>query len=321
MRAAGVNRVSMGVQSFADEQLQACGRGHGVSEVDEGVAFLRKAGFHELSLDIMSGLPGDSVEGLERSLKRAISLGPTHLSVYDLIVEEGTAFGRWYSAAGDDGPRRGPRDKGRGPDSFVRDLPSEDLAGDMFCAANSVLTSHGFEHYEISSYARLPPGAPAAGGEDDGARSPHRSRHNLVYWTHAPFMAFGMGATSFVGGTRLARPRTLDSYSQWIADGGSATLLVGGAEDAEEDDEEDGEWSELVEVLMVGLRMRHGLDLAQLTRQHGQPLVARALACSIRMCARNWWSLLPAAGSVSRPHVVFFFQILCLCRSSSKHIK
>lgn len=280
MRAAGVNRVSMGVQSFAEEQLEACGRGHGVSEVDEGVAFLRKAGFHELSLDIMSGLPGDTVKGLESSLKRAISLEPTHLSVYDLIVEEGTAFGRWYAAAGDDGPRRGPRDTGGGGGSFVRDLPSEDLAGDMYCAANSVLTSHGFEQYEISSYARLPPGAAAAGGEDDGARSPHRSRHNLVYWTHSPFMAFGMGATSFIGGTRLARPRTLDSYSQWIADGGSAASLVGGAEDTDdEEEEEDGEWADLVEVLMVGLRMRHGLDLAQLKGQYGEALVARALSC------------------------------------------
>jgi oxygen-independent coproporphyrinogen-3 oxidase len=90
MKDSCVNRVSMDVQSFVEEQLQACDRGHGVTEVDEDVAILRRAGFHELSLDIMSGLPGDSVTGLVRSLYRVLSFESTHLSVYDLIVEEGT---------------------------------------------------------------------------------------------------------------------------------------------------------------------------------------------------------------------------------------
>ena len=281
VRAAGVNRVSLGVQSFADEQLRACGRGHGVSEVEDSVSMLRAAGFHELSLDIMSGLPGDSVEGLETSLEKAVALGPTHLSVYDLIVEQGTAFGRWYlgdtNDAKDSRSGRGGARSGEGS-SVLRELPAEDVAGEMFCAAHAVLARHGFEHYEISSFARLPPGAPAAGGEDDGARSPHRSRHNLVYWRHEPFLAFGMGATSYIDGARLARPRSLETYSQWIDGGGAGDALVGG-EDAEEEDEEaeDAAWADLVEVLMVGLRMRVGLELAVLKASYGEAAVARAL--------------------------------------------
>jgi oxygen-independent coproporphyrinogen-3 oxidase len=90
MKDSCVNHVSMDVQSFAEEQLQAYGRVHGVTEVDEGVVILRRAGFRELSLDIMSGLPGNTVAGLERSLYRVLSFVSTHLSVYDLIVEEGT---------------------------------------------------------------------------------------------------------------------------------------------------------------------------------------------------------------------------------------
>jgi coproporphyrinogen III oxidase-like Fe-S oxidoreductase len=281
MRAAGINRVSMGVQSFADEQLKACGRGHGVSEVEEGVSYLHAAGFTELSLDIMSGLPGDTIHGLERSLERAVALGPTHLSVYDLIVEEGTAFGRWYASENSGDRRRRAGAGGTGGPGGLQALPSEELAGEMYCAAHSVLTLHGFEHYEISSYARLPPGAPAAGGEDDGARSRHRSRHNMVYWTRAPFLAFGMGATSFIGGQRLARPRTLDAYSDWIEAGGAGSALVGGVEDGDEEggDEEDAEWAELVEVLMVGFRMRHGLELRTLRSAYGDGLVNRALGC------------------------------------------
>jgi len=316
MRAAGVNRVSMGVQSFAEEQLKACGRGHGVSEVEEGVGFLRQAGFQELSLDIMSGLPGDTVQGLERSLQRAVALEPTHLSVYDLIVEEGTAFWRWYGAAGEDGPRRGPRDSstpgqgggggGAGWGSQVRDLPSDELAGEMYCAANRFLASHGFEHYEISSYARLPPGAAPAGGEDDGARSPHRSRHNMVYWKHDPFLAFGMGATSFVGGVRLARPRSLDAYGQWIQQGGPSTGLVGQSEDEEDEEEVDQAWSDLVEVLMVGLRMRHGLVLQDLRRQYGDALVERALSCFAPHVGAGLVEITPGGRlRLSSPQVLF----------------
>jgi hypothetical protein len=247
VRAAGVNRVSMGVQSFSEEQLVACGRGHGVTEVEEGVGFLRKAGFNDLSLDIMSGLPGDSVQvkspqaarrrkrgcrrgepdgpalmcgtagaraltctpdclirshvrvlaaaprellqpeskcifphdgiathshtpfpapaprvrprrhtqGLERSLARAVALGPTHLSVYDLIVEEGTAFWRWYGGEDGEGPRRGPRGGGprggggAGPGGRrVRDLPSEDMAGGIslsLCLSRSLSVSLSLE--------------------------------------------------------------------------------------------------------------------------------------------------------------------------------
>ena len=115
----------------------------------------------------MSGLPRQTVEGWGRSLEQALDAGPDHLSVYDLQVEPGTPFARWYEPG-------------------ARPLPLEAEAAEMYRLASRTLRGAGFEHYEVSSYAR--PG--------------HRCRHNQVYWSGEPFWGFGLGAASFVGGRR-----------------------------------------------------------------------------------------------------------------------
>ncbi|KAJ1484824.1 hypothetical protein T484DRAFT_1655477, partial [Baffinella frigidus] len=253
--AAGVKRVSLGVQSFHDDQLQACGRGHTVEQVRQAFEILREAGFQDISIDLISGLPGDTLDSFKESLAAALALNPTHLSVYDLIVEEGTAFGSWYA-----GRVEPPKER--------LALPGEDLAGDMYRTASETLSAAGFEHYEVSSYGLVPKDVisdmtPDEIHERAGALSPHRSKHNLVYWTHTPFLAFGMGATSYINSARLKRPPTLPTYTAWVSGGGDAKLLIGEPDLEEESDEgvggDEAVWDEVVEVFMVGLRMRQGL--------------------------------------------------------------
>lgn len=158
-RRAGVNRLSLGIQSFSDERLRAIGRIHDAARAREAV---RAAGriFENFNLDVMFALPGESVGELARELDEAVSSGATHLSFYQLTIEPGTAFAK------------------RTPEN----LPDEDLTADMGEMVAEKLAAAGFEHYEVSGYAR--PG--------------RRTRHNLIYWTFGDYLALGAGAHSKV---------------------------------------------------------------------------------------------------------------------------
>ncbi|MGQ9864851.1 MAG: radical SAM family heme chaperone HemW [Pseudanabaenaceae cyanobacterium] len=176
-RSLGFNRVSLGVQAFQDELLQVCGRGHTVAAVDEAVAAVQQAGFANFNLDLLMGLPGQTLAQWEESLQRAIALQPTHVSMYDLILEPGTVFARRFSPA------------------------AEDLTLAMYDLGRERLLSAGFEHYEISNLAR--PG--------------YRCAHNLTYWQGREFYGVGNGAASLVDGCRWERPRALKDYLTWVA--------------------------------------------------------------------------------------------------------
>ena len=183
-RDAGVNRVSLGVQSFQPELLTACGRSHTVAEVYAAVEQIRQVGFENFSLDLISGLPHQTLQEWQDSLEKAIALSPTHLSCYDLTIEPMTAFGRQLK------PGLSP-------------LPSDETTAQMYCTAQQILTGAGYSHYEISNYAK--PG--------------FQCRHNRVYWENQPFYGFGMGATSCVGGDRFSRPRKTQEYYEWVETG------------------------------------------------------------------------------------------------------
>lgn len=178
---AGVNRLSLGVQAFQDPLLQVCGRSHQRSDIDKAAADIHEAGFENWSLDLISGLPGQTLDHWQESLNQAIALEPRHISAYDLVVEPVTVFGKRYQ-----------------PD--VPPLPSHDLASAMYQMAHDTLTSAGFDHYEISNYGQ--PG--------------YHCRHNQVYWRNQPYYGFGMGATSYLGQRRLSRPRTRQAYYAWV---------------------------------------------------------------------------------------------------------
>ncbi|MHC5934460.1 radical SAM family heme chaperone HemW [Nostoc sp.] len=183
--SAGVNRVSLGVQAFQSELLQTAGRSHSVEDIFAAVELIHQVEIPEFSLDLISGLPHQSLDQWQDSLEKAVALVPTHISIYDLTIEPGTAFGRYYKPG--DTP-----------------LPTDEATVKMYQMAQQVLTSAAYEHYEISNYAQ--PG--------------HQCRHNRVYWENRPYYGFGMGAASYVEGKRFTRPRKTREYYQWVQAGG-----------------------------------------------------------------------------------------------------
>lgn len=170
---AGVRRISLGVQSFDDTLLAACGRAHRSTEIVQAVQSLRSLGFAELSLDLIYGLPGQALTQWQNSLRQALQLKPQHLSLYALEVHPQTVFGHRQL-----------------------NLPSEETSVEMYDWACQTLNQAGFEHYEIANWAR--PG--------------HQSQHNCVYWRNRPFLAAGVGAHGYLQRRRYANPNQLRDY-------------------------------------------------------------------------------------------------------------
>ena len=177
----GLSRVSMGVQSFQAALLKSCGRAHGLSEVYEAVEAIHASGLSNWSLDLISSLPHQTLEDWEHSINEAVKASPGHVSVYDLQIEEGTLFNKWYK------PGQSP-------------LPSDDNAAEFYRMASAKLQEAGFAHYEISNYAK------------EG----FQCKHNLVYWNSLPYFAFGLGSTSYVSWQRFSRPRKFKQYREFV---------------------------------------------------------------------------------------------------------
>ena len=175
LRRAGFNRISLGVQATDDELLRTIGRIHTFSQVQEAVAAVRKAGFKNLSLDLIYGLPGQSMEQWEKALSDAVSLKPEHLSCYGLKLEEGTPL--WEKR-----------------DSLS--FPDDDLQADMYLYAVEFLKNCGYEQYEISNYAK----------------KGRECRHNVGYWIRQDYLGFGLGASSLYGKERFANTQDMKKY-------------------------------------------------------------------------------------------------------------
>ncbi len=271
--AAGVNRVSLGVQAFQDELLQACGRSHSVAEIFEAVEIVRSAGIVNFSLDLISGLPHQTLKQWEFSLKSAVEIAPAHLSSYDLIVEQGTAFGRYFEAG-------------------AQPLPADETAAQMYRLAREILTAEGYEHYEISNYAR----------------SGYQCGHNRVYWENRPYYGFGMGAASYVEGRRLTRPRKTQEYYQWVRSISSVTSeatskLAGETQpDIQPAIEQNFQVSEndvLLETLMLGLRLTEGVSLSALTAKFTQQTVDKIWRCLQPYWRLRWVEILTEDGVIA----------------------
>jgi len=180
----GVNRVSLGVQAFQEELLKTAGRSHTLIDIITAIDLIHQVEIPEFSLDLISGLPHQCLEQWQDSLTQAIAASPTHISIYDLTIEPGTAFNRYYKPG--DHP-----------------LPTDEATVKMYQLGQKTLTNAGYEHYEISNYAQ--PG--------------HQCRHNRVYWENRPYYGFGMGAASYTQGKRFTRPRKTQEYYQWLQNG------------------------------------------------------------------------------------------------------
>jgi oxygen-independent coproporphyrinogen III oxidase len=183
-KAAGVNRISLGAQSFQDETLRWMGRLHGADGPERALGFAREAGFDNVSLDLIFGLPERLNRDWEADLEKMIELGPEHVSLYGLTAEAAAPLGRWVQEG---------REK----------LASEDRYADEYLLAHRLLTEAGYEHYEVSNFGR-------AG---------RRSRHNFVYWTGAPYAALGPGAHSYFPPMRRGNLRSWYAYRDALAAG------------------------------------------------------------------------------------------------------
>lgn len=238
--AAGINRVSLGGQSFDDAVLADLGRRHRRADLLEAAGWLRRAQSHgrlqSWSLDLIQALPGQDLPRWRAQLEQAIGLEPPHLSIYDLIVEPGTVFARRQE---------------RGELA----LPEEDTAADLMLLTGQVLAAAGYGHYEISNYAL--PG--------------HASRHNRVYWSGAGWWGFGMGATAAPGGVRQARPRTRETYATWLTE--RAVPEDAGTRPGDEPEEGVGGMAETgaawEDRWLVGLRRREGVNAEALFAEAG----------------------------------------------------
>ena len=231
----GVNRVSLGSQSFHAEKLKLLERDHSAGDIEQAVTLSRQADLG-VSLDLIFGVPGETMAEWQADLRKAIELAPDHISTYGLTFEQGTSF--WNRQ------QRG-------------ELVSadEELERDMYLMAIDTLAEAGFEHYEVSNFAR--PG--------------HRSRHNETYWSGRGYFAAGPGAARYVGGRRQTNHRSTTTYLQRIQKGESPV-----AEDECLDDEQRAR-----EALVFALRRLEGITRTQFAARTGfdlDPLVGETIA-------------------------------------------
>jgi oxygen-independent coproporphyrinogen-3 oxidase len=242
LRAAGVNRVSIGVQSMDNGLLAMLGRRHDADEAATALERCRSVGFDNVNLDLMYGLPEQTLEQWKNTVERTVALGPEHLSLYALTLEEGTPLRRWV-------------EQGRLPE------PDPDLAADMYDLARAALAAAGYRHYEISNWSR------------DG----RESEHNLAYWRNLQWLGVGPGAHSSLGGCRFWTVRSPREYvvraAEWAQESGASGSWSSvspdhiGAVPTVDDLEVIDEKTAAAETMFLGLRLLDGMDLADASRK------------------------------------------------------
>ncbi|MGT2636430.1 radical SAM family heme chaperone HemW [Streptococcus ratti] len=203
LKQSAVNRVSLGVQTFNDKHLRQIGRGHNEAQIYESVDSLRKAGFDNISIDLIYALPNQTMADVRENVAKALALDIPHLSLYSLILEHHTVFMNKM--------RRGQLN-----------LPTEDLEAEMFDYIIAEMEAHGFEHYEISNFTK--PG--------------FESRHNLMYWDNAEYFGCGAGASGYVEGIRYRNRGPIQHYLKATAEEGHARLQEEKLTQAEQMEEE-----------------------------------------------------------------------------------
>ena len=227
----GINRLSLGGQSFNDSTLSAIGRKHNCSQLIEACKWVnnlfKNGMLRSWSLDLIQNLPGSNISNWSKELEQAVETEAPHLSIYDLTIEPETVFGRRHKQG-------------------KLNIPIESVAQNIDLATNIYLKKRGFSRYEISSYSL--PG--------------HASRHNRMYWSGSGWWGFGMGATSSPWGERLSRPRTIKGYKKWVEQQeiklSEKTLFF-----------EQSSPMPLDELLMIGLRRREGVHFEELAKNVG----------------------------------------------------
>lgn len=241
----GINRISLGVQSFDDQLLEIIGRTHTLKDIFVAIDLINKAQFDNFSLDLISGLPYQNTEQWQFSLEKAIEIKPKHISCYDLVLESSTVFGKKYQAG--DNP-----------------LPPDEVSANMYKMASQMLRNAGYNHYEISNYAQ----------------PNYECKHNKIYWQNKPFYGFGMGAASYSQHKRFTRPRTREKYFNWVDNLIKNNGILTGENLSISDN--------LLETLMLGLRLKEGINLKEIAINFGQEKVDQIINCVERYLTEKW---------------------------------
>jgi oxygen-independent coproporphyrinogen-3 oxidase len=252
LRALGVNRLSFGAQAFQDSLLERIGRRHDASAIPRAFETARAAGFDNLCADLMFGLPGQTTDDWRASLAALLDLGPQHITAYALTVEPGTRFGALE--------RKGQLDR-----------PDDGLVAAMYTTCEEMLTSAGFEHYEISSYAR----------------PSRRSVHNSLYWTMGSYLGLGVSASSFRplangAGWRFSNSRSVGTYLREVR------TLIGAVPPEQIELRSPAQLED--EALWLGLRMSDGVNRhAHKERYGNDPLALPGRPSAADACAAAGW--------------------------------
>lgn len=238
----GINRLSMGVQSLDNELLRLMGRIHSAEEATENFLLARSCGFDNINLDIMFALPGQTMEQWIKTLQRALSLFPQHISFYSLQYEEGTPF---FS---------------RLMEGTLEEA-SDELYVEMYHEAISMLEAEGFNHYEISNAAK--PG--------------YSCKHNLKYWSLEDYLGLGLGSHSYMGGLRFSNTKDMDSY---VTAGATVGKRIASS-DAPENENPFVAWQhkntrqdDISEYIFTGLRKKQGIALKDFEEKFGQGILS-----------------------------------------------
>ncbi len=229
MRSAGINRLSFGVQAMDNTILRQIGRIHKVSDVVQSYQLARESGFDNINIDLIFALPNQTIAQWKSSLQAVIAFQPEHISTYNLVLEEGTVFYEWRQAE-------------------KLKLPSNELEADMYELAIEMLTHVGYEHYEISNFAK----------------PSHAAGHNLVYWNNEPCIGLGVSAWGYLNGVRYSNIRSITDYVDCLA---QYKKPIAYSERFTGRDEK-------AETVMLGLRKREGIQCNSYQRRYGEPIEA-----------------------------------------------
>jgi len=227
--AMGFNRISIGTQSFVDEELKAAGRMHRREDIYRAVPILRAAGIRNISFDFIAGLPKQTHSSWRQSLREAIALNPEHISIYMMEIDEGSRLGLEVLQSGSR--------------YSAKDLPSEEFMAEFYEFAQAELKSAGYLQYEISNWAK----------------PSFESRHNLKYWQREPYLGFGAGAHSFSATQRWANRHDAAAYVAAISEAKSAVESVDALTPT----------LALEEEFFLGLRQLSGINLGRIEREYG----------------------------------------------------
>ena len=222
-KSAGINRISIGLQSADDRELKLLGRIHTFQEFLHTWELVRNAGFQNVNIDLISAIPGQTVKSWEKTLRRTADLKPEHISAYSLILEEGTPFYEKYGMGTDKGGR-----------CMDAGLPDEDTEREIYDMTERILQEYGFARYEISNYAK----------------QGYACRHNIGYWKRTEYLGLGMGAASLIKNRRFHRPQNLSDYINCVKNG----------ERMEIETEILSQKEEMEEFMFLGLRMMKGIS-------------------------------------------------------------